>query len=360
VRHLGEVQMDPVSAVARTEHLVLWSRLGTRFRVADLGGMLWQDRTLLEYWAHIVPMTDLSIHRAAMRRYLDGDATRHTSTREWLQANASFRRYVLGELKTRGPLRTRELEDRTADGWHEGGWNNDARFTGMMLEILWGRGEIMVVGRDGGQRLWDLASRWLPPDTPRPSPAALARDLVERQLRAAGLAQPKTLGVMWHGPAPGRERALERLAREGVAVPVRVEGMPGTWWTHAELMDRTFRPRTVLLSPFDDLIQDRRRSELLFDFHYRIEIYVPKAERRYGYYVLPILHGERVIGRVSPKFDRVAGVFHVEGVWAEPAAPPGAGPAVARTIRELASWLGAREVAHTGPVPPAWRRAIRA
>ena len=120
VAGLGEVQMDPTAAVARTEHLVLWSRLGKRFTVADLDRMLWEERSLFEYWAHIVPTADFGIHRDAMRRYLDGDATRHTYTREWLAANAGFRRYVLRELKARGPLRTRELEDRTAEGWRTG------------------------------------------------------------------------------------------------------------------------------------------------------------------------------------------------------------------------------------------------
>ena len=359
---LGEVQMDPTASIARTEHLVLWSRLGRRFRVADLERMLWEERSLFEYWAHIVATADFGIHRDAMRRYLDGDATRHTYTRTWLAANAAFRRYVLRELRQRGPLRTRELEDLTAEGWRTGGWNDEGRFTGMMLEVLWGRGEVMVAGRDGGQRLWDLAERVVPIHEPKLRPTEIARRVVERQLHAGGVVPPRSIGLAWHGKLLGWDRALAKLEREGLAVPVAVEGLPGPWYTHADLLARRgrFRPRTVLLSPFDDLISDRRRSERLFDFSYRIEIYVPKAKRRYGYYVLPILHGERVIGRLDPRFDRATETLHVQGVWAEPDAPADAGPAIAATLADLARWRGARAIVHEGPVPEQWRRAIRA
>jgi uncharacterized protein YcaQ len=173
---LGEVQMDPTASIARTEHLVLWSRLGRRFKVADLERMLWEERSLFEYWAHILPTADFGIHRDAMRRYLADDATRHRYVRDWLAANAAFRRYVLRELRLRGPLRTRDLEDRTAEGWRTGGWNDEGRFTGMMLEVLWARGEVMVAGRDGGQRLWDLAERVLPVAEPKLRPTRASRD----------------------------------------------------------------------------------------------------------------------------------------------------------------------------------------
>jgi uncharacterized protein YcaQ len=361
VAGLGEVQMDPVAAIARTEHLVLWSRLGTRFRVGDLERMLWEERSLFEYWAHIVPTADFGIHRDAMKRYLAGDSTRHTYTRDWLAANASFRRYVLRELKLRGPLRTRDLEDRTAHGWRVGGWNDEGRFTGMMLEVLWGRGEVMVAGRDGGQRLWDLAERVVPVDQPKLRPTQIARAVVVRQLHAGGVVQPRSIGLAWHRKPEGWDRALAKLEREGVAVPVGIDGMTGRWYTHADLLERlpTFRPRTVLLSPFDDLVGDRSRTERLFDFVYRIEIYVPKAKRQYGYYVLPILHGDRLIGRLDPRFDRAAGRLHIQGVWAETDAPKEAGPAIAATIADLARWRGASEVVHEGPVPSFWRGALR-
>ncbi|MEO8293471.1 MAG: crosslink repair DNA glycosylase YcaQ family protein [Actinomycetota bacterium] len=361
VTGLGEVQMDPVSAIARTEHLVLWSRLGKRFKVADLERMLWEERSLFEYWAHIVPTADFGVHRDAMKRYLAGDATRHRYTRELLAANAAFRRYVLRELQQRGPLRTRDLEDRTAEGWRTGGWNDDGRFTGMMLEVLWGRGEVMVAGRDGGQRLWDLAERVVPVREPKLRPTEIARRVVERQLHAGGVVQPRRIGLAWHGKLEGWERTLARLEREGLAAPVKVEGLPGAWYTHGDLLARLprFRPRTVLLSPFDDLISDRSRAERLFDFSYRIEIYVPKAKRQYGYYVLPILHGDRLIGRLDPRFDRATATLHVQGVWAEPDAPADAGTAIAVTIADLATWRGARDIVHEGPVPRPWRRAIR-
>ncbi len=361
VSSLGEVQMDPVSAVARTEHLVLRSRLGKRFKVADLDRMLWHERSLFEYWAHIVPTADFAIHRDAMKGYLSGNAIRHRYTRDWLAANARFRRYVLHELKLRGPLRTRDLEDLTHERWRTGGWNDEGRFIGMMLEILWGRGEVMIAGRDGGQRLWDLAERVVPVDALKLSPTAIARTVVERQLRAAGVAQPRTLGTMWHRKAEGWDRALARFERGGVAVPVTIEGVSGSWYTHSDLLERLdgFRPRTVLLSPFDDLISDRARTERLFDFFYRIEIYVPKVKRQYGYYVLPILHGERLIGRLDPSFDRKTGVLTVNGVWAEEGATANAGPAIRRSIDELALWLGASDVSATGAVPPMWRAALR-
>jgi uncharacterized protein YcaQ len=361
VRELGEVQMDPTRAVARTEHLVLFSRLGRRFRVAELERMLWDERSLFEFRAHIVPTSDYAVHREVMRRYPGGELTRHTYVRDWLHANRSFRRYVLRELRTRGPLRTRELEDRTLDGWRTGGWNDDGKFTGMMLEILWAKGEVMIVGRDGQQRIWDLAERRLPVDEPRLPAAQVARRLMERQLRARGVARRRDLGIGMSGDrVPGEQRVFDAMLREGVALPARVEGVKGDWFVHANLLDRPFRGRTVLLSPFDDLISDRARTEAMFDFLYRIEIYVPRAKRQYGYFVLPLLHRDRLIGRVDPVFDRSARELRVNGVWAERGAPADAGPAVAAAIVELGSWLGAREISFGRTMPAMWRKALRA
>lgn len=211
VRGLGEVQMDPTSAVARTEHLVLFSRLGKRFRVADLERMLWDERSLFEYWAHIVHVDDYAIHREAMRRLATaapGEPGRRAYWRHWLRANATFRRYVLGELRRRGPLRTRELEDRSVEGWRTGGWNDNGKSTAMMLEILWAQGEVMIAGRDGQQRLWDLAERCVPVDQPRLSKTALAHRVVEAHLQARGVATPTQIGRTFDGRPPGWERAL--------------------------------------------------------------------------------------------------------------------------------------------------------
>ena len=128
VAGLGEVQIDPTAVVARTEHLVLFSRLGSRFRVAELERLLWQDRALFEYWVHIVPIGDLPMHRISMRRYPDGNWKRHAYVRAWLAANEEFVRYVLTELSRRGPLRARDLENRAAEGWRVGGWKAPAPF----------------------------------------------------------------------------------------------------------------------------------------------------------------------------------------------------------------------------------------
>jgi len=353
VRCLGEVQIDPTSAVARTEQLVLFSRLGRRFRVAELERLLWGERTLFEYWAHIVPTADLPIHRISMRRYPHGTWKRREYVRRWLEANDAFVRYVVGELRRRGPLRARDLENRAAEGWQTGGWNDEGQNVPMLLDILWLQGRVMIVGRDGQQRIWDLASRSLPRVAARPA-SAIAADLVDRQLRARGLERLERIGTLFDGPVPMRDTAIRRHLREGLIVPIEVEGLPGRWVAHRDLLDTTFRGRTTLLSPFDDLISDRERTERLFDFRFRLEIYVPKAKREFGYFVLPILRGDRLIGRTDQLYDRKAGVLRVNAVYAEPYAEPRDGPAARRAIEELAAWLRATEIAWP-TVPPVWR-----
>ena len=259
----------------------------------------------------------------------------------------------------RGPLRARDLEDRVADGWRTGGWNDAGRNVAMLLDVLWERGEVMIVGRDGQQRLWDLADRSLPADERRRSATEIAREVVERQLRARGVGTPAQFGSLFDGRPDGWERALARLIREEVAVPVTIDGISkGEWYAHAEVLARPWKPRTVVLSPFDDLVSDRDHAEALFDFHFRLEIYVPKAKRRWGYFVLPILRGDRLIGRVDPRFDRRDRVLHLEAVHAEPDTDASDGVAAGRAIHELAAWLGATDVVVTDRVPLSWSRAI--
>ncbi len=358
VEHLGGLQMDPTSATARAEQLVLWSRLG-RYDLAELERLRWEEKQLFEYRAFIVPMADYSIHRETMRRYPRGDLARARYVREWLAANASFRRYLLRELRRRGPLRSRDFEDRAAQGWRTGGWNDGSRSVAMMLETLARRGDIAIVAREGNERLWDLGERWYPLDQPRLPAGEIARRLLETQLRWCGLARSDAFGFAFDGPPPGRERALRQLVREGTAVPVTVEGIRGEWLAHAALLEQKFRPRTTLLAPFDRLIAHRGFTEELFGFKYRLEMYVPKAKREYGYYVLPILHGDRLVGRADPLFDRKTGVLHVNAVFAEPDAPAGAGKPIAAAFRSLARWLGATEVNYTRRVPKIWRGALR-
>jgi uncharacterized protein YcaQ len=365
VHDLGMVQLDPTSAVARTEHLVLFSRLGSTFRVSELERLLWDERSLFEYWVHIVPTADLPIHQVSMRRFPTGGPHGHlkrrTYVRDWLAANQPFERYVLGELRRRGPVRARDLEDRVADGWHTGGWNDQGRNVAMILDILWDQGKVMIVGRDGQQRVWDLASRRLPTHVPRRTRTEIAREIADRQLHARGVATVEQFGTLFDGRPDGWREAIEHLVRAGIAVPVTIEGVTkGEWFAHADLLDRPWKPRSVLLSPFDDLVSDRDHAEALFDFFFRIEIYVPKAKRQWGYFVLPILHGDRLIGRIDPKFDRRTQVLHVNAVHAQDGTSAADGTAAAKAIRELATWLGAVDVAYEGPVPEPWRRALRA
>jgi uncharacterized protein YcaQ len=299
VRRLGFLQLDPVATVAPPQHLVLFSRLGA-FDTADLDRLLWQDRQLFEWHAFVWPVETLPLLRAVMRG--NRRATRYSHQRwrrEFVREHAAFRRYILRELERGGPLLSRELEDHVArrQGRDEHRWYG-SRFTARMLETLESYGEVAVAGRRTGQRLWDLAERQWP-----------ATETV---------------------PLRDAQRAL--AAQRFRSLGVRREN--GEWRAHPDAVDGPVAERAVLLSPFDRLVHDRDRAEALFGFRYRLEMYVPAAKREYGYYVLPLLVGDRIAGRAEPRLDRRTNTLELLGAWGDTSR-------LDEALDELAAFLGA-------------------
>jgi uncharacterized protein len=367
---LASLQLDPINVVARSHLLVLWSRLG-RYDPADLESLLWRERRLFEYWAHaaaIVCTEDYPIHSLLMRRYPSERYASNRRLRTWLADNQTLRRSILRQLRASGPLPTRALEDRAETAWQSSGWTA-GRNVDRMLDVLWTQGRIMVAGRQGRQRVWDLAERCLPSWAPtrRPLEREVVRLAAQRSLRALGVATARDIDRHFtQGRYPGLATVLAGLERSGRIERVRLAAngseRPGPWYVHADDLDLLERlqagdwePRTTLLSPFDNLLIDRERTERLFGFRFRMEIYVPKAARRYGYYVLPILHGDRLVGRVDPALDRARGRLVVKAIHPEPDAPADAGPAVATALDQLATFLGADGVDLDQPPSPVWR-----
>jgi len=298
VRRLGFLQIDPISSVAPPQYLVPWSRLGPYDR-NELDRLLWEQKKLFEWNAYIWPIEDLPLVRARIRRKRGKYAWERRGA-EFLQTNAGYKRFVLNELERRGPLLSRELTDDSVRTWESHGWYG-TRNTSVMLDILHGRGLVAIVGRRNGQRLWDLAERWYPETEKIPLREA-ERLLAERRFRAQGV----------------------RLTPKG-------------WEAHPDVSADAVPDHVTLLSPFDRLIHDRDRAEALFDFRYRLEMYVPKAKREYGYYVLPILVGNRLVGRVEPLFDRKAGTLRVLRAWGDTSR-------LDEALDSLATFLGAKQL----------------
>jgi len=297
VRRLGFLQMDPISTVATPQQLVLFSRLGPH-DATELDRLLWEERQLVEWDAFIWPIEDLPLVRARMMRHRRlGSSARDRWIREFLRENARFRRFVLRELERNGPLLSRALQTDLMPKGESHRWWGD-RQVRLMLEVLQARGEIAVAGRVGKQRLWDLAERVFPPT--ETVPWREAERLIQEKRR-------RSLGV-W----------LER----------------GRLHVHSDASDEPVPDRATVLSPFDRLVHDRARVEALFDFHYRLEMYVPKAKREYGYYVLPLLVGDRIVGRVEPRFDSKTGALEVLGAWGDTTR-------LDEVLAELAAFLGA-------------------
>jgi uncharacterized protein YcaQ len=297
VRRLGFLQIDPISTVAPPQQLVLWSRLGP-YDVAELDRLIWQERKLFEYNAFIWPIESFPLVWARMRRRRTGKYAWERRGEEFLKVNAAFKRFVLRELEQKGPMLSREIEGDAKRTWKSDGWWGN-RNVSLLLELMHGHGLVAVAGRQGGQRLWDLGERVYPQVEKIPLREA-ERLRKEQRFRALGV----------------------RLTKKG-------------WEAHPDASDEPVPDRITFLSPFDQLVHDRDRAEALFDFRYRLEMYVPRAKREYGYYVLPILAGDRLVGRIEPRFDRKTRTLEVLGAWGDTSRADEA-------LDSLARWLGGR------------------
>jgi uncharacterized protein YcaQ len=298
IRRLGYLQIDPISTVAPPQHLVLWSRLGSAYDRAELDRLLWDEKKLFEWGAFIWPIEDLALVQARMRRRRNKYAWERRGN-EFLAANARAKRHLLRELERSGPLLSRELDDHATRTWKSHGWYGE-RNVAVMLDILHGRGVVAIVGRRNGQRLWDLAERWYPETDTVPLREA-ERLLADRRFRALGVRQT-----------------------------------PEGWEAQPDAADGPVPDRVTLLSPFDRLVHDRDRAEALFGFHYRLEMYVPKLKREYGYYVLPLLVGDRLVGRAEPRYDRKTKALELLGAWGDTSR-------LDEVLRDLVTWLGVED-----------------
>jgi uncharacterized protein YcaQ len=322
VQRLTLLQIDPTAAIAPSADLVAWSRIGSSYRPEHMQQALEHDRTLFEHNAMIRPMTDLGLFLAGMAAWPSRE-----SLRRWLKENESFRRDVLERLGASGPLLSRDIPDTSVVPWGSTGWTNNRNVT-QMLEFLMMRGDVAIAGRQGRQRLWNLAER-VYPDVPAVPAEEANRVRNERRLRSLGIARDKAPAV-----------PLEPHDVGAAGEPAIVEGLPGMWRVDPNALGQPFSGRTALLSPFDRLVHNRARAVELFDFEYILEMYKPKAERRWGYYALPVLHHDMLVGKVDATTDRRAGVLHVHAIHRDVRFTADTTPAVHAELADLASWLG--------------------
>lgn len=315
VRGLNAVQLDQTAYVAPNADLVAWSRLGSSYDPMELADAL-ASQELLELRGFVRPSDSLVLYRAEMAEWpARGELNEWQEyLRDWVKANEGCRLDILERLRQDGPLVMRELPDTCVVPWRSSGWTNNKNVP-QLLELMVQRGEVAISGRDGRDRLWDLASR-VYPDQPIVPFEEAARIRAERLLRSLGILRAKDSGE-----------------------PAVVDGVRGEWRIDPELLDQPFAGRTAILSPLDRLVYDRKRITELFEFDYQLEMYKPVAKRKWGYFALPILHGDRLVGKIDAMSDRKEGVFRVDAIHEDAPFSKTLDAAVHRELRDLAEWL---------------------
>ncbi|MBA3735214.1 MAG: winged helix-turn-helix domain-containing protein [Actinobacteria bacterium] len=322
VQQLTLLQIDPTAAVAPSADLVAWSRLGSAYQLAHLRQALEEDRTLFEHNALVRPMNDLGLILAGARTARSRDRT------AWIRDNDRFRRDILKLLRKSGPMTSRHIPDTCAVPWASTGWTNNRNVT-QMLEFLIMRGEVAIAGRVGRERLWDLRERVYPADVVVPAVDEARRLRNERRLASLGIARQKRTAM-----------PLEPVEVGEAGEPAVVEGTTGEWRVDPAALGQDLEGRTALLSPFDRLVYDRVRAQGLFDFEYTLEMYKPVAKRRWGYFALPVLHGDQLVGKVDAIADRKVSVLRVNAIHEDVKFTRTMTKAVHGELEDMASWLG--------------------
>ena len=332
LQHLTMLQLDPISAVAPSADLVAWSRLGSSYSPAELRTAIDQHR-VVELRAMLRPADDMVLYRAEMAQWPGVGEIRDYKRAQatWVVANDGCRREILDRLRADGPMSSRDLPDTCVTPWASTGWNNDKNVT-MLLDFMVQRGEVAVAGRTGRDRLWDLAERVYPVEPAVPGEQAeRARDA--RRLTALGIARSR-----------GPECPVEPADVGEAGEPAIIEGVRGEWRVDPAQLGQPFTGRAALLSPFDRLIHERTRTRDLFGFDYALEMYKPASTRKWGYYALPILYGDRLVGKLDATADRKTGVLRVDAVHEDAPFTKTMTIAVDREIADLAAWLNLQVV----------------
>ena len=339
---LGTVQLDSVNVITRSHELVFFARLGPYDRTA-LTRWLWSSREVFEYWGHEASLHPVERHPLFRWRMANGHAW--GGVRRSAEGNPELVAAVLDEVVTRGPISVGELEaagarQKGASWW---GWSDGKR----IVEHLFWTGQVTATRRNAFDRVYMAPERWLPADVlarEAPPDDEALRQLLLIGARALGIGTARDLADYYRLPVRRAPALLDALVAEGKLLPARVDGWKQPAYLHPEAhLPRRRMRHQALLSPFDSLIWERQRTERLWGFRYRIEIYTPAPTRVYGYYVLPFLLDEHLVARVDLKADRQAGALRAQATWLEdgaPAAPDEIAAALARSLTEMAAWLG--------------------
>ncbi len=377
IRDIGYVQWDPITIVAPSHILALWSRV-RNFRPSDLDRLLWDEKKLFEHWSHaasIVLAEDYPLHYSMMRRYPESLSKSwggwRTRARKFLAEHAELRKKILSELR-KGPLQLSQFENYARTKRSEDGWTSGSDVS-TMLSHLQMRGEVMVVGHDGNRNIWGLSEQFLPSWVERKELSAdeAEREAALRTIRALGTASPSEINLYFlRGRYLNLREVLRRLEEGSTIHRVHVTGLGGRDERYIHDLDiplleslnsDRWQPRMSLLAPFDNLVSARQVTRKLFGFDYVLEQFLPKSKRKHGTYVLPILWGDRFIGRVDPQMDRRSEKLLINSVHAEPRAPRDkeVSSKIAETIERLGDFLGAKEVVYSARVPSAWKNSLR-
>lgn len=331
VAHLGGLQIEHTAYVAPTAHVVAWSRLGRSYDPAELDDAVVRG-DLVEFLMRLVPARDMALYRAEMANWPGDEPLREWQEdgAEWLAANDDCRLDILARLTDEGPTAANDFPDTTIVPWRSSGWTNDKNVNAV-LAMMVRRGEVAVAGREGQAVLYDLAER-VYPDDPVPALETARTARAARFLSAMGIAR-----------SGGQQDPREPLVINEIGVPARIEGLRGIWRVDPTyLTDAPPLPRAALLSPLDRLVFDRKRTAELFDFDYKLEMYTPKDKRRWGYWAMPVLYGDELVGKLDAQTDRDAGRLRVHALHWDVDPSRAMMDAVQHEIDDLAAWLGVR------------------